>query len=83
MAFREVTVVQVKEVLRRWLRGEGERTIAKGVGVDRFKVAKPLHVSYDAFPVNANPKELDTLVELDLPADSSGVERTIELIPSK
>ena len=25
----------------------------------------------------------DTLVELDLPADSSGVERTIELIPSK
>jgi hypothetical protein len=35
MAFREVTVVQIKEVLRRWLRGEGERTIAKGVGVDR------------------------------------------------
>jgi transposase len=35
MAFREVTVVQIKEALRRWLRGEGERTIAKGVGVDR------------------------------------------------
>jgi transposase len=35
MAFREVTVVQVKEALRRWLRGEGERTIAKGVGIDR------------------------------------------------
>jgi transposase len=35
MAFREVTVVQVREALRRWLRGEGERTIAKGVGVDR------------------------------------------------
>ena len=35
MAFREVTVVQVKEALRRWLRGEGERTIARGVGVDR------------------------------------------------
>jgi hypothetical protein len=35
MAFREVTVVQIKEALRRWLRGEGERTVAHGVGVDR------------------------------------------------
>lgn len=35
MAFREVTVAQVKEALRRWLRGEGERTIARAVGVDR------------------------------------------------
>jgi transposase len=35
MAFREVTVVQVREALRRWLRGEGERSIARGVGIDR------------------------------------------------
>ena len=35
MAFREVSVVQVREALRRWLKGDGERTIAKGVGVDR------------------------------------------------
>ncbi len=35
MAFREVSVVQVREALRRWLRGDGERPIAKGVGVDR------------------------------------------------
>ena len=35
MAFREVSVVQVKELLRRWLRGDGERPIARGVGVDR------------------------------------------------
>lgn len=35
MAFREVSVVQVREALRRWLRGEGERPIAVGVGVDR------------------------------------------------
>ena len=57
----------------------------KGVGVDRFKVAaKPLYNNwYVAFPTDANPKFFDTLVELDLPADSSGVERTIELIPSK
>lgn len=35
MTFREVTVVQVKEVLRRWLRGQGERSAAQGAGVDR------------------------------------------------
>jgi len=36
MAFREVSVVQIKEVLRRWLHGdEGLRSIALGAGVDR------------------------------------------------
>ena len=39
MAFREVTVIQIREALRRWLRGEGERPIARGIGVDR-KTAK-------------------------------------------
>jgi transposase len=35
MAFREVSVVQIKELLRRWLAGEGERPIAKGAGIAR------------------------------------------------
>ncbi|MGH9090334.1 MAG: IS21 family transposase [Acidimicrobiales bacterium] len=35
MAFREVTVVQIREALRCWLRGAGERTIARTIGVDR------------------------------------------------
>ncbi|HLX88944.1 MAG TPA: IS21 family transposase [Acidimicrobiales bacterium] len=35
MAFREVSVVQVKELLRRWLAGEGERPVATAVGVAR------------------------------------------------
>ncbi|HSS09719.1 MAG TPA: IS21 family transposase [Acidimicrobiales bacterium] len=35
MAFREVSVVQIKELLRRWLNGEGERPIASGAGVAR------------------------------------------------
>lgn len=39
MAFREVSVVQIREALRRWLKGDGERAIAQGVGVDR-KTAK-------------------------------------------
>jgi transposase len=40
MAFREVSVVQIKEALRRWLKGEGERPIAHGVGVDRKTVRR-------------------------------------------
>ena len=40
MAFREITVVQVKDVLRRWLKGEGERPVAQGVGVDRKTVRR-------------------------------------------
>lgn len=39
MAFREVSVVQIKEALRRWLKGDGERPIAEAVGIDR-KTAK-------------------------------------------
>jgi transposase len=36
MAFREVSVIQVREVLRRWLANNaGERSIALGAGVDR------------------------------------------------
>ncbi len=35
MAFREVSVVQIREAFRRWLNGEGERTVARAVGVDR------------------------------------------------
>jgi transposase len=35
MAFREVSVVQIREALRHWLRGEGERRIARAIGVDR------------------------------------------------
>lgn len=36
MAFREVSVIQIKEVLRRWLRDDGGvRSIATAAGVDR------------------------------------------------
>jgi hypothetical protein len=35
MAFREVTVVQIRGALRRWLRGEGEHSVARAVGIDR------------------------------------------------
>jgi hypothetical protein len=55
---------------------------ASGVGVDRIKLELRYN-TYLAAPICPNPKNFDTLVELDLPADSGGMERTIELIPSK
>jgi hypothetical protein len=35
MAFREVSVTEIREVLRLWLRGEGLRSIAELVAPDR------------------------------------------------
>ena len=40
MAFREVRVYEVKEVLRLWLRGKGTRPISALVGVDRKTVQR-------------------------------------------
>lgn len=47
MAFREVSVVQIKELLRLWLKGAGERTIAQSVGVDRKTVRRYLEGAKD------------------------------------
>lgn len=38
MAFREVSMLEVKEVLRRWLAGEFKKAIARGTGVSRNTV---------------------------------------------
>jgi len=40
MAYREVSVVQVREALRRWLQGAGERPIAQGSGLSRGTVRR-------------------------------------------
>jgi len=40
MAFREVPVFEVREVLRLWLRGEGFRSVERLVGVDRKTVRR-------------------------------------------
>ena len=40
MAFREVGVHEIKEVLRLWLRGEGIRSVARLAGVDRKTVRR-------------------------------------------
>src|SRR5262245_35334163 len=38
MAFREVTVLEVKEVVRRWLAGEAKKAIAQETGLSRNTV---------------------------------------------
>lgn len=40
MAFREVRMFEVREILRLWLRGEGLRSIARLVGMDRKTVRR-------------------------------------------
>jgi hypothetical protein len=40
MAYRELGVIEVREVLRRFCLGEGLRAIARGTGSDRKTVAK-------------------------------------------
>ena len=64
MAFREVSVVQIKEALRRWLAGDGERPIARGIGIDR-KTAR---------------RYITAAVELDVDRDGGEEQLTDELI---
>jgi len=40
MSYRELTMIDVKEVLRRWTAGQSNREIAKATGVDRKTVAR-------------------------------------------
>ena len=45
MAYRELGMVEVREILRRWLGGEGIRALARGTGVDRKTVAAYLRAA--------------------------------------
>lgn len=40
MAFREVDVIEVREILRAWLAGKGQRSVASQAGVDRKTVVR-------------------------------------------
>ncbi len=48
MAYREVSVFEIKEVLRLWLRGEGYRGIDRLSGVDRKTVRRYVEAAVDA-----------------------------------
>ena len=39
MAYRELGMVEVREMVRRWLGGEGVRAIARATGMDRKTIA--------------------------------------------
>lgn len=45
MAFREVTMLEIKEVLRRWLGGEAKKRIARQLGVGRNTVRHYIEVA--------------------------------------
>jgi transposase len=45
MAFREVTMLEMKEVLRRWLGGEAKKRIARQLGVGRNTVRHYIEVA--------------------------------------
>jgi transposase len=45
MAYREVTMIEVKEVLRQWLSGRGRKSIARWVRVDRNTVRRYIQVA--------------------------------------
>lgn len=48
MGFREVSVIEVREVLRGWLAGAGLRTVAGRVGVDRNTARRYVQAAQDA-----------------------------------
>ena len=54
MTYVEITMVQVQEVLRRWLRGDaGVRVIAQGAGVDRKTAQRYIDAAQELGPANA------------------------------
>ena len=48
MAYREVGMVEVREIVRRWLAGDGLRSIARALGVDRKTVAEYVRLAHAA-----------------------------------
>ena len=56
MAFREVAVVEIREVLRAWLSGSGLRKVAEQAGVDRKTARRYVRRrSRRDWPVTAGP----------------------------
>ena len=49
MPFRELTMIDVKEILRRWSAGQSDRKIAREAGVDRKTAARYTGVATSLF----------------------------------
>ena len=50
MAYREVSVLDIREVLRLWLHGEGFRAITRLSGVDRKTVRRYVEAAVGRWP---------------------------------
>lgn len=78
MAFREVDVVEIREVLRGWLDGGGLRTIAERAGVDRktarryVQAAQAAGLVRDAGPAALCDELIGVVVEQVRPARPNG-----------
>lgn len=78
MAFREVDVVEIREVLRGWLDGGGLRTIAERAGVDRktarryVQAAQAAGLGRDAGPAALDDALTGAVVEQVRPARPNG-----------
>jgi hypothetical protein len=78
MAFREVSVIEIREVLRLWLRGEGLRSIAQLVAPDRKTVrryveaAQAAGLSRDGGEEQLTDELLGVVVEAVRPARPRG-----------
>jgi hypothetical protein len=78
MAFREVPVFEVREVLRLWLRGEGIRPVERLSGVNRKTVrryvdaAEALGLRQDGGEVQLTDEFLGSVVEAVRPHRSDG-----------
>jgi transposase len=60
MGYREVSVVEVREVLRRWVLGEGQRSIDRNTGVDRKTVHRYVEAAESVGVVaNGDVSQLD------------------------
>lgn len=72
MAYREVGMVAVREMLRRWQAGDGFRAIARAVGVDRATVAEYIRGAMTAGVAREGPAAADAQIAAILAARRPG-----------
>ena len=86
MGFREVSVVEVREVLRAWLEGHGLRKVAERAGVDRktarryVEAAQAAGLSRDAGAGPVTDELVGAVVEAVRPARPNGHGASWELL---
>jgi transposase len=86
VGFREVSVVEVREVLRAWLQGQGLRTVAERAGVDRktarryVTAAQAAGLSRDAGVGAVSDELIEAVVEAVRPVRPNGHGSSWELL---